>query len=76
MTSTGKSTEDRIEAIAREAYDSCHRDDTFAALTHRSRFSKEDYGLLQQWLAFARAEAGAPEADAPVGADGYGPQPS
>lgn len=71
MSSSGKNAEDRIEAIAREAYDNCHADDTFAALMHRSRFSKEDYGLLQQWLAFARTEAGAP-----VGADGYGPQPS
>ena len=64
--------ESHIEAVAREAYDRCHPDDTFEALKRRASFSKEDHGLLQQWLAFARASAGVA---AGVKADGFGPQP-
>jgi len=64
--------EERIEAIAREAYDGCHPDDTFEALKHRAQFSKEDAGLLRQWLAFAYGKAGVA---AGIEADGYGPQP-
>ncbi len=64
--------ESRIEAVAREAYDRCHPDDTFEALKRRAPFSKEDRGLLQQWLAFARGKTGVA---AGVKADGFGPQP-
>ena len=72
MTATGQTIENRVEAIAREAYDRCHPDDTFAALKHRAPFSKEDRGLLQQWLAFACDAAGVA---ATVRPDGFGPQP-
>jgi len=72
MTRPLKDVEERIEAIARETYDRCHPDDTFEALRHRAQFSKEDRGLLQQWLSFARAKAGAATA---VWTGGFGPQP-
>ena len=64
--------ENAIEAVARDAYDRCHPDDTFDALKQRSQFSKEDGGLLRQWLALARAKAGVV---AGIKADGFGPQP-
>ncbi|MGV6876732.1 hypothetical protein ACUSIJ_29205 [Pseudochelatococcus sp. B33] len=45
-----------IEAIARHAYDRCHRpDDSFADLKQRVRFSKDDRGRLLQWLDYGRA---------------------
>ncbi len=71
MTMSGNTTDRRIEEVARAAYDRCHPDDTFAALKHRSRFSKEDEGLLRQWLDFARAEVDAVAAVR----TGFGPQP-
>lgn len=43
----------RIERIAREAYERCHPDDTFDDLTRRAAFSREDRGLLRDWLEFA-----------------------
>ncbi|CAH1662213.1 conserved hypothetical protein [Chelatococcus asaccharovorans] len=60
----------RLETIAREAYDRCHRDDSFDDMRRRARFSKEDRGLLGDWLAFARQElqsAGNDQAGAPRG---------
>ncbi|RUM95180.1 hypothetical protein EET67_24755 [Pseudaminobacter arsenicus] len=41
---------ERIETRARSAYERCHRDDTFADLKRRARFSKEDRGLLRDWV--------------------------
>lgn len=59
MMDTGSviATEADIEEIAREGYDRCHPDDSFADLVHRSAFSKEDRYLLRQWLDYARAKA-------------------
>jgi hypothetical protein len=51
-----KTTEaDAIEATARADYERCHPDDTFDDLKRRARFSKEDRGLLDDWLSAARA---------------------
>jgi hypothetical protein len=49
----GAKRAEHVEAIARDAYDRCHPDDTFDDMKRRSRFSKEDRGLLRDWLAFA-----------------------
>ncbi|WP_315925533.1 hypothetical protein [Mesorhizobium sp. SP-1A] len=49
--------EERVEAIARAAYDRCHPGDTFENLKRRSAFSREDLGLLDDWLAYARLQA-------------------
>jgi len=46
----------RIETIARAAYDRCHRDDTFDDMKRRAAFSREDQGLLADWLAYARRQ--------------------
>lgn len=44
---------DRLESIAREAYDRCHPGDSFDDMKRRAPFSKEDRGLLGDWLAYA-----------------------
>ncbi|MEP9373651.1 hypothetical protein [Mesorhizobium sp. KR1-2] len=48
---------ERIERIAREAYERCHPDDTFDDLKRRAAFSREDQGLLRDWLEFAARQA-------------------
>lgn len=48
---------ERIERIARESYERCHPDDTFDDLKRRAAFSREDQGLLRDWLEFAAREA-------------------
>lgn len=52
---------EEIEAVARAAYERCHPDDTFEDLKRRSRFNKEDRGLLRDWLAFAEARMRIPD---------------
>lgn len=39
-------------------YEDCHPDDTFADLANRARFSKEDRGLLRDWLNAVRPGQG------------------
>lgn len=53
-------------SLIRTDYERCHPEDTFEALLHRARFSKEDQGLLHDWMAVAaqRAEAARREQDA------------
>lgn len=53
----------RIEAIARAGYERCHPGDSFADLRRRARFTKEDRGLLRQWLDHAEQAASRREAD-------------
>src|SRR5690554_5898079 len=38
-------------ALAAREYQRCHPDDSFENLVARARFSKEDKGLLRDWLA-------------------------
>lgn len=42
-----------LESFIRAEYERCHPDDTFEDLKRRARFSKEDQGLLQEWMALA-----------------------
>ena len=46
-----------IEELARAAYDACHPQDSFDDLKRRAAFSKEDRGLLRDWLAAAERKA-------------------
>ncbi|WP_445500663.1 hypothetical protein [Microvirga sp. G4-2] len=59
-----------IEAIARRAYEACHRDDTFDDLKRRAGFSREAAGLLRAWTEAARSgrlsPVGSPSPDQPV----------
>ncbi|MEC5293507.1 hypothetical protein VSX64_23305 [Aurantimonas sp. C2-6-R+9] len=45
------------ESIIRADYDRSHPDDSFEDLKHRARFSKEDQGLLRDWMAIAAERA-------------------
>jgi len=48
-----------LEAKVAAAYERCHPGDSFADLKKRARFSKEDRGLLADWMAaFANEESG------------------
>lgn len=47
------------ESLIRAYYERCHPDDTLEDLKHRAGFSKEDKGLLRDWMAVAAQLAGA-----------------
>jgi hypothetical protein len=48
-----------LESLIRSDYERCHPDETLEELKHRARFSKEDKGLLRDWMALAAERASA-----------------
>ena len=54
-------TEDRayLESLIREDFERCHPGETLEDLKRRASFSKEDRGLLRDWMAVAAARAAA-----------------
>ncbi|MEJ8570377.1 hypothetical protein [Microbaculum marinum] len=52
------------ESLIRADYERCHPDDSFEDLKHRARFSKEDQGLLRDWMAVAAERARQQQKDA------------
>lgn len=50
------------ELLVRDDYERCHPGESFDDLMHRAQFSKEDQGLLNDWMAVAaeRARQGLP----------------
>ncbi len=44
---------EKYESLIREYYERCHPEDTLDDLKRRARFSKEDQGLLRDWMALA-----------------------
>ena len=42
-----------LESLIREDYERCHPGDTLNDLKRRASFSKEDKGLLRDWMAVA-----------------------
>jgi hypothetical protein len=46
-----------LESLIREDYERCHPGDTLNDLKRRASFSKEDKGLLRDWMAVARTRA-------------------
>ena len=50
-------TRARHESLVASDYDRCHPGDSFEAMKLRARFSKEDQGLLKEWMALAAARA-------------------
>jgi hypothetical protein len=48
-----------LESLIREDFERCHPDDTFEDLKRRASFSKEDKGLLRDWMAVAARRAAA-----------------
>lgn len=59
-----------LESLIRADYEKCHPDETLEDLKHRARFSKDDKGLLRDWMVVARRRAAA-NADAEGLADLY-----
>jgi len=46
-----------FQSLVRDEYDRLHPDDTFEDVKHRARFSKEDQGMLRDWMAIAAYRA-------------------
>jgi len=46
-----------LELLIRSDYGRCHPDETLEDLERRARFSKEDKGLLRDWLSLAAQRA-------------------
>ena len=46
-----------LESLIREDYQLCHPGETLEDLKRRASFSKEDRGLLRDWMALAAARA-------------------
>lgn len=46
------------ESLIRAEWEKCHPGETFEDFMHRARFSKEDKGLLRDWMAAAARRAG------------------
>ncbi|MCK1700712.1 hypothetical protein IVA93_34380 [Bradyrhizobium sp. 155] len=51
-----------LESLVRADFERCHPDDTFEDLKRRAAFSKEDKGLLRDWMAIAKSRAAAQRA--------------
>lgn len=47
----------RYESLVRDDYERAHPNDSFDDLKRRARFSKEDLGLLRDWMDVAAARA-------------------
>ena len=48
-----------FESLIRAAFERSHPGETLEDVKRRAAFSKEDRGLLRDWMAIAAAEAGA-----------------
>lgn len=48
----------KLESLVRDEYDCLHTADSFEDLKLRARFSKEDQGLLRDWMAIAARRSG------------------
>lgn len=54
----GEPERDYLESLIRVGYERCHPGDTFDDLKARARFSREDKGLLRDWMTEAGRRAG------------------
>ncbi|MBR0707979.1 hypothetical protein [Bradyrhizobium liaoningense] len=48
-----------LESLIREDFERCHPGETLEDLKRRASFSREDRGLLRDWMAVAAARAAA-----------------
>jgi hypothetical protein len=48
-----------LETLIREDYERCHPGETLEDLKRRASFSREDRGLLRDWMAIAARRAAA-----------------
>jgi hypothetical protein len=51
-----------LESLIREDFERCHPCETLEDLKRRASFSKEDRGLLRDWMAIAARRAAADQA--------------
>lgn len=56
---------DYLESLIREDFARCHPDETLDDVKRRASFSKEDKGLLRDWMAVAATRAKTDRAVAP-----------
>lgn len=49
----------RLEALVRDDFAACHPGETLDDVKRRAQFSKEDKGLLREWMAVAANRAAA-----------------
>ena len=61
-----------LESLVRDDYERCHPGDTFEDLKRRASFSKEDRGLLRDWMAVAARRAGLKRPLAPQSITSHG----
>jgi hypothetical protein len=54
-----------LESLIREDFERCHPGETLEDLKRRASFSKEDKGLLRDWMAIAASHAAADQAKGP-----------
>jgi len=55
-----------LESLIREDFDRCHPGETLDDVKRRASFSKEDKGLLRDWMALAAIRAATDRANAPT----------
>jgi len=48
-----------LESLIREDFERCHPDETLEDVRRRAAFSKEDNGILRDWMAVAAIRAAA-----------------
>ncbi len=58
----------RLKSLIRADFAQCHPTETLEDLRRRAAFSREDKGLLRDWLAVAAARAAARAGTMPVAA--------
>ena len=49
-------SDEELESLIRREYERCHPGDTLDDLKRRATFSREDRGLLRDWMAIAAAD--------------------
>jgi hypothetical protein len=54
-----------LESLIREDFERCHPGETLDDVKRRASFTKEDKGLLRDWMAVAAERAAANAADTP-----------
>ena len=54
-----------LESLIREDFERCHPGETLEDIKYRASFSKEDEGLLRDWMAVAARRAEADQAKVP-----------
>ncbi|MBX6329727.1 MAG: hypothetical protein IRY89_14255 [Pseudolabrys sp.] len=65
LAAADASEREYLDLLVRSDYERCHPNDTWEDLKRRSRFSKEDKGLLRDWIALAAQRATAKGSNKP-----------